>query len=269
MSITHSFAILAAHPFMWNVLLLGVAIAVMTAPLGCFVLWQRMHYVGDALAHATLLGVVLAVALDMPIFIGVFALCCFIALSTSLLQTSSRFSSEGLVALAAYMALALALVIISLYPSRLTSVLNFVFGDILAVSHQDIAGMYVGAFLVCLWSLKRFKAFTLYAVSPELAFSAGYNVRKLRLEFMLILALAIALAIKVVGVLLMSALLIIPAHIGRIFAKTPGQMYIATLIASIVSVIIGVASSLLWDIPTSPAIIVAASALFCIFANKR
>jgi len=258
-----------AHPFLWNVMLVGVAMALLTAPLGCFVLWQRLHYVGDALAHATLLGVVLGVWLDIPVFIGVFALCALIAVATGWMQKSERFSTEGLIALSAYVALALSLVLISLFPEKFSSLLGFVFGDILAVNYRDIAWMMLGVLLVAVWCWRRFRAFTLFSIHPELAFVAGYSIRSLRIEFLLVLALSIAITIKVIGVLLMSALLIIPPHIGRIFAKNPGQMCVYTLIASLVSVLMGIMASLLYDVPTAPAIIVAAGGLFLLLSRVR
>jgi zinc transport system permease protein len=263
------FLTILLEPFFLTALAAGLGVALLTAPLGCFVLWQRLNYFGDALAHSTLLGLVLSIWLDLPAMVGVIILCLAMALLIGVLQRSNKFSMEGLVGLISHSALAIGLMLTALFPHHLSSVFSLMFGDILAVDSHDV--LWIGMGIICLgiWLYSRFEIATLFCIDPDLAAASPQHLPRIRLELLLLLAAVVALSIKIVGVLLMAAMLIIPPHIGRVFAKTPLSMMVFSIISALLSVVLGLLASALWDTPAGPSIISASTVLFVLAAFLR
>jgi len=248
--------------FVWRALLGGIGITLVAGPLGCFIVWRRMAYFGDTLAHSALLGVALGFLFSLNINLSIIIVCLIIALSLFLLQEQKRLATDTLLGILAHSALALGLVTITFLPGIRTDLLSYLFGEILAITIEDLYRIYIGNSIVFALLFTIWHPLLSMTVHEELARIEGIAIARTRLIFMLIIALVIAIAMKIVGVLLITSLLIIPASTARYFAKTPEQMaWIASLIGSI-AVIIGVISSLWWDLPTSPAIVIAATCLF-------
>ncbi|MFK7745129.1 MAG: metal ABC transporter permease [Roseobacter sp.] len=249
--------------FMVRAALAGLGVAIAAAPLGCFVVWRRFAYIGDATAHASILGVAIALAMDVPIFGGVL----FIALGVAVLLTTlsgRNLGSDALLGVIAHSALALGLVAVSFLPNVRVDLMGYLVGDILAVSVADLAVIWGGAAIVLGMVCWRWSALLATTLSADLAQAAG--LRPQREQFMLTLALAVmvAVAIKVVGALLIGALLIIPAAAARPLAKTPEAMAVyATLIATC-SALGGLMLSFSLDTPTGPTIVVTAAMFFVI-----
>ena len=250
--------------FFIRALVAGIGVAIVVAPLGCFVVWRRLAYFGDTLSHAALLGVAMAFLLDLNITISVFLVCAGVALALVLLQRHASLSSDSLLGLLAHSSLALGLVALAFMTWVRMDLLGFLFGDILAVSRSDITIIYIGgaAVLLVLWLIWD----TLFAatVNHELAEAEGLNPQRSNLVFMLLMATVIAISMKIVGVLLITALLIIPAATARRFATGPEQMAIVAAVVGIASVIAGLFGSLSWDTPSGPSIVVAGLVLFLI-----
>jgi zinc transport system permease protein len=248
--------------FFLRAILAGVGVALVAGPLGCFIVWRRMAYFGDTLSHAALLGVALAFLLEINITLAVFAVCTIISLLLLTLQKRGGLSSDALLGLLAHSSLALGLVCLAFMTWVRMDLMGFLFGDILSVSRLDIGLIYGGGaavlgVLVMIWQ-------PLFAatVSADLAEAEGLKPARANLIFMVLMATVIAIAMKIVGVLLITALLIIPAATARRLATGPEQMAVLAAIAGAVAVLAGLFGSLEFDTPSGPSIVVAAMLLF-------
>ena len=252
--------------FMINALLAGLGLALVAGPLGCVVIWRRMAYFGDTLAHSALLGVALAVSVDVMPVIGVVITGVGIAAVLFWLEKNREFSTDTLLGILSHSALALGLIVLSIAQTRGSGIdlMAYLFGDILAVSRMELIWIYISAMVILSLFAYLWRPLLSISVHEELARTDGVSVSKTRFIFMLLLALTIAVAIKVVGILLITALLIIPAASARLFSSTPIQMVLLSVGFAISSVIFGLISSLYWDVPTGPAIVVAAAIVFFI-----
>jgi len=248
--------------FFVRALIAGVGVAVVAGPLGCFIIWRRLAYFGDTLSHSALLGVALALLFDTNITVAVFGVSAAVALSLMLLQRSATLSSDSLLGLLAHSSLALGLVVLAFMSWVRVDLMGFLFGDILAVSNTDIAMIYAGGLIVIVTLVLIWRSLFAATVNLDLAAAEGLNPTRANIIFMLLMALVIAIAMKIVGVLLITALLIIPAATARRFARGPEQMAILAAVIGATAVIVGLFGSLEWDTPSGPSIVVAALALF-------
>ena len=248
--------------FFVRALLGGIGVALIAGPLGCFVVWRRMAYFGDALAHSALLGVALGLMLSIEPVLGVLAAGIVLAVAFTLLQRQQRFAADTVLGLLAHSALALGLVALGLMENLRVDLLGYLFGDVLALSWSDVATIYGGAALVLLALLFIWRRLLAVTVEPELAQADGIDPLLVRLAFSLLLAIVVAMAMQVVGVLLITALLIIPAAAARRFASTPEQMAVLAAGAGVLSVALGLGGSLSFDTASGPSIVVAAMVLF-------
>ncbi|MAY62042.1 MAG: hypothetical protein CML29_07505 [Rhizobiales bacterium] len=248
--------------FFVRALLAGIGMAAVAGPLGCFIVWRRLAYYGDTLAHAALLGVALAFLLEINITLAVFAVAAFVSLALLALERRAGLSSDALLGILSHASLALGLVVLSTMAWLRVDLMGLLFGDILSVSRTDVAMIWLGGaavLAVLAWIWRPLFAAT---VSPELAEAEGMDVTKANLVFMVLMAIVIAIAMKIVGVLLITAMLVIPAATARRFATGPEQMAILAGIFGVASVCLGLGASRLWDPQSGPAIVVAALCLF-------
>jgi zinc transport system permease protein len=250
--------------FVLYALAAGIALALVVGPLGSVVVWRRMAYFGDTLAHAALLGVALAVAADQLPMAGVTIIGVLIAVVLFWLEKQRELSTDTLLGILSHSALALGLIVLSVIQSQGFNInlMSYLFGDLLAVDPSDLVLMYGSVAIILLVFSRILSPLISMSVNEELARVDGVAVEKIRFVFMILLALVIAIALKVVGILLITALLIIPAATARLFSKSPKQMVLMSVLMAIVAVVLGLYSSLNWDFPTGPAIVVSSSLLF-------
>lgn len=250
--------------FFIRALIAGIGVALIAGPLGCFIVWRRLSYFGDTLAHAALLGVALAFLLQINITFTVFLVSATVAVLLLLLQKKASLSSDALLGLLSHSALALGLVVLAFMSSVRIDLMGLLFGDILSVSKADIATIYGGGLAVLMVLFVIWKQLFAATVSSELAEAEGMRPDIANIAFMLLMAMVIAIAMKIVGVLLITALLIVPAATARRFASGPEQMAVLSALIGAVAVVGGLSGSLRWDTPSGPSIVVAALALFII-----
>ncbi len=257
-------AALWTDSFVLYALAAGIALALVAGPLGSVVVWRRMAYFGDTLAHAALLGVALAVAADKLPMVGVGIIGVLIAVLLFWLEKQRELSTDTLLGILSHSALALGLIVLSVIQAQGFNInlMSYLFGDLLAVDQSDLMLIYGSVVLILLVFSQILSPLISISVNEELARVDGVAVEKVRFVFMILLALVIAVALKVVGILLITALLIIPAATARLFSKSPKQMVLMSVMVSVVAVVLGLFSSLSWDFPTGPAIVVSASFLF-------
>lgn len=248
--------------FFIRALLAGIGVALVAGPLGCFIVWRRLAYFGDTLSHAALLGVALALLLELNITAAVFAVSALVSVLLLALQRRAVLSSDALLGLLSHSALAIGLVVLAFMTWVRVDLMSFLFGDILAVSKTDLAVIWVGGIAVLAVLAWIWRPLFAATVNREIAEAEGQQPDRVELVFMLLMASVIAIALKIVGVLLITAMLIIPAATARRLASTPERMAVLASAAGMVSAVGGLYGSLAWDTPAGPSIVVAAVVLF-------
>jgi|TARA_B110000967_G_C18835091_1_gene536211 zinc transport system permease protein len=255
--------------FLLYALLGGLGVALVAGPLGCFVVWRRMAYFGDTLAHSALLGVSLGVLLDINLSITVTAVPLLMALGLVYLEQRGFLSLDTLLGILSHSALAAGLLVIALLPDVRVDLMSLLFGDLLSVTVADLWVIYgVAAVVLFMLGMLWTKLINI-TVDPELAAVEGTNVALVRTALMLITALVIAIAMKIVGVLLITALLIIPAATARNISQTPERMAVAASIIAMCTVVMGLTMSWYTDAPAGPAIVISAALLFTLSLGAR
>jgi len=247
--------------FMTRATLAGVGVAFAAAPLGCFVVWRRMAYFGDATAHAAILGVALSLTFQMSIFTGALAVALIMALAVTLLA-GRGYAMDTLLGVMAHSALAFGLVAVSFLSGVRIDLMAYLFGDILAVSRADLAVIWGGAALVVALIAWRWSRLLTATLNEELAYASGFDPKREQLVLTLSLAVTVAVAIKVVGVLLIAAMLIIPAAAARNLARSPESMAAIAAAIGAVSAIAGLRAAYVFDTPAGPSIVCVAAVLF-------
>lgn len=253
--------------FLLRALLAGIGIALIAGPLGVFIVWRRMAYFGEALSHSALLGVALGVLLErighhIPFNLSILLVCLLIAAMIALLQSHPTLSTDTALGILSHSALALGLIIITLIGGVRIDLMGILFGDVLASSWDDVIWIYsVGVVVLSLlaWLWKPLLSITVHA---GLAHIEGVPVARVRILFMLLVALFVATAFKIVGALLITALMIIPAAAARPLAKNPLQMVLIASGFGVLSVILGLFASFQWDLPSGPAMVLVAAFIF-------
>ena len=247
----------------------GLAVALVSGPMGAFVVWRRMAFFGDTLAHGALLGAALGLALDISLYLAVVAVCLGLAGALTALQHQQQLASDTLLGIVAHTTLALGVIAISLQEGIQVDLFAYLFGDLLAVGWQDALALWAGAILILLLMLWQWRSLLSITVSEELAQVEGVAVQRTRLLLMLLLALLIAGAIRTVGVLLITSLLVIPAASARRLTHTPAQMAAVASVLGTLAVLAGLAVSWFANTPVGPSIVVAASSLFVLTLLRK
>ena len=259
--------------FLFRAVLAGLAVALVAGPLGAFVVWRRMAYFGGALSHTALLGVALGFLLGLAPGLGVAFVVVVAALMLGALNGArsqvGSLSLDTLLGIVAHGALAAGLIVTATLGGVRVDLMAYLFGDILAVGWLDVAGLWGGALGILVALAALWRPLLSATVHADLAFVEGVNVRRVELVFMLMLALVVALAMKVVGILLVTAMLVVPAATARAFARTPEVMAGLAVGIGALSVGLGLWGSFVYDAPAGPAIVMAASVLFAVSRLKR
>ncbi len=254
--------------FLIRAALAGLGVALAAAPLGCFVVWRRMAYFGDATAHAAVLGVALSLAFSMSVFAGVLAVAAAMALTVTALHERGLAMDTSLGVLS-HGGLAIGLIAVSLLDGVRVDLMGYLFGDILAVNRVDLAVIWGGALLVLVLLALRWSALLTATLNPDLAFAGGIQPKREQLVLTLGLAVVVAVAIKVVGALLITALLIIPAAAARPLARTPEAMAVTAALIGGGSALAGLSLSYHADTPAGPSIVAAALVAFALAMMAR
>ncbi len=250
--------------FFTRAMLAGIGVALVAGPLGCFIVWRRLAYFGDTLSHAALLGVALGLLLKVNLVLAVFVVCVLVSMALLLLQRLATLSADALLGLLAHSSLAIGLVALSAMSWVRVDLMGFLFGDILAVSRTDIAVIWIGGAIVLGVLALIWRPLFAATVNAELAKAEGLHPDRANFIFMLLMATVIAISMKLVGVLLITAMLIIPAATARRFASGPEQMALVSAGAGCIAVAGGLFGSLHFDTPSGPSIVVAALVLFIV-----
>ena len=254
--------------FLTRALVAGLLVALATGPLGCFVVWRRMAYFGDATSHAAILGVALALAFQLSIFAGTLVVALVMAMVVSVLA-GRGWAMDTTLGVLAHSALAFGLVAVSFLPGVRVDLDAYLFGDILAVSRMDLAVIAVGTLGVLALLVWRWQALLTVTLSEDLGHAAGLSPARERMALTIALAVVVAVALKIVGALLIAAMLIIPAAAARTLSRSPEGMALWAIALGGLSVWGGLRLSLAQDTPSGPSIVVVAALLFALSALVR
>ena len=245
-------------------LLGGIGMAIVGGPLGCFVVWRRMAYFSDTLAHSALLGVALGFLLGVNLSIGITLICIALAVTIVFLQEQKKLASDTLLGIISHTALSAGLVVLAFLETLRVDLMAYLFGDILAITQIDLIFIYIGAASVLIALMFIWRPLLALTLHEELARAEGAPVFRIRLVFTLLLAIVIAIGMKIIGILLITSLLIIPAAAARRFSRTPEFMAATASLIGCLSVLLGLLGSIQFDTPSCPSVGVAAFVFFLI-----
>ena len=248
-------------PFILRGLLAGMAVALVTGTVGCFVVWRRMSYFGDSLAHASLLGVALGVLIGIGANAGIVFTSLLFGFLLLWLQQSKDLPTDTLLGVLSHFALSISIIIISLNKIKI-DLHSFLFGDILTVTSNDLWWMYLGGIIVLILVFLNWSSLILVTIDEDLAKAEGINPLFVNLLLTTILTIVVAISVKIIGILLITSMLIIPAAASRRLVNSPESMALLATVFGILSVILGIFLSVEIDTPSGPTIVVVSSFLF-------
>ena len=248
-------------PFIIRGILAGIAVALISGLVGCFVVWRRMSYYGESIAHSSLLGVGLGILMGIGINLGVIFTCLLFGILFLWLQQSKVLSSDTLLGVLAHLALSVGVIVISMNRVKI-DIHSFLFGDILTVTQNDLWGMYLAVLVVVIIICLNWSSLLLVTIDEDLAKAEGVNPLFINLLLTSILTIVVAVSIQIIGLLLITSMLIIPAAALRRLVNSPETMAVVATVIGILSVIIGIFLSIEIDAPSGPSIVVVSAILF-------
>lgn len=257
-----SILVLLSTDFVLYALAAGIALAVVAGPLGSFIVWRRMSYFGDTLAHSALLGIAIGLLTDSNPQLSIIVSCLLFAFILTLLDRKPSLSTDTLLGILAHSSLALGIVVLALADSVRVDLEAYLFGALLTISSADLIWILAVVILVACALYRFWNELVSITVHAELAEIEGTNIKRLNLILVMLIALTIAVSMKIVGVLLVTSLLIIPPAAARQLAETPEQMAVKASCIGILSVISGLGSAFYFNVPVGPAIVVVATLIF-------
>lgn len=249
--------------------LTGILLSFITAPLGAFVVWRKMAYFGDTLAHSALLGVALGIFLNIDPYLSILILTVILAVVMVWLESNTQYSVDTILGIIAHSCLSLGVVTVGLLQNVRVDLMGYLFGDLLAVTFEDLRVIAIGVILVLSVLIYLWKPLISTTVSPELAQVEGINIRRMRFILMILTALTIALSMKFVGALIITSLLIIPAATARRFARTPEMMAVIAVFVSMIAVSMGLTLSAFYNTAAGPSVVICSACLFLLSLIKK
>ena len=242
--------------FIVRAIIAGIGIALVTGPLGCFVVWRRLYFFGDTLAHSALLGVLISITLDINVSLTIFVVASLVAILLLRLERTTNLAGDSLLGLISHSSLAIGLVILGFLSFIRFDVMGVLFGDILSVNSNDLLVIWIGGALILVVLSYIWKPLFASTVNYELAEAEGMKPERVNAIFTILLAALIAISIKMIGVLLITGLLIIPTAMARNLSDNPRQMVILSIIGGLLSVLIGLYASFEINTSSGPSIVV-------------
>ena len=250
--------------FIYRALIASIGVSIIAGSLGCFVIWKRLSYFSDSISHSALLGVALGLATGVGINFGLVIVGGLFATLIVFLQQKDFWSSDAVLGIFSHISLSLGIVVLGFIGDQNTDYFSYLFGDILSITPKDIYWIFSVMAVVIFVLFINWKKLLLLTLNEELAKAEGVNKIFYELLFMFLIALAVSVSVQIVGVLLITSLLIIPPAIARVFSNSPISMIFSSMIISIISVLLGLYSSITFDLATGPAIVITLGFFFLI-----
>tara|TARA_Y100000768_G_scaffold387950_1_gene381143 strand:- start:2023 stop:2814 length:792 start_codon:yes stop_codon:yes gene_type:complete len=249
--------------YILNALYAGICVSIIGGGLGCFVIWKRMAYFGDSLSHSSLLGIALGIAVGINTTIGTFFICCLFAGLLVYLQNKRILSNDTLLGILAHSSLSIGIVSISLLEKRV-NLDSYLFGDILTVTSNELVWFFIATIFVITVLYFIWQKLVLLTIDENIAKSEKVNTNVIWAVFLTLLIIFVATCVKIVGILLVTSMLIIPAASARQISKSPLQMAVFSSSIGVLSVVLGLFLSIFFDTPTGPTVIMTLVIIFVI-----
>jgi zinc transport system permease protein len=250
--------------FLLRALVGGFGVALIAGPFGSFVVWRRLAYFGETLAHSAVLGIAFGFLLQIDLTLGILVTCQVLALLLFLSQRQRLLASDTLLGILSHGSLSVGLVVLAFMEGIRVDLVAYLFGDILAIGMSDLGWIFGGGGLAIAGLLWLWRPLLAITIHEDLARVEGVAVDRTNWLFMALMALTVAVMMKVVGLLLVVSLLIIPAATARRFASNPEFMAVLASMIGCLAVAGGLYGSFTWDTPAGPSVVVAASILFAV-----
>jgi len=250
--------------FMLRSVIAGLIMVTIAAPMGCLMVWQRLAFLSDTLGHAAVLGVGLGLLLEVTPIFGVLAVALLIVFALNRVNSFNTALSETTLAIISHTGLAGGIILVGLLPSQSVNLEAILFGDLLATTTVDLILLLVTTVLLLLVLRHHWRSFVAVSVSREIAQAEGVEVRKIQLLMYIMIALLVAVMMKVMGVLLIAAMLVIPTTSARLFSRSPEQMVLISGLYGLGALVGGITTSFHLDWQTGPAIVVSATFLLLV-----
>ena len=251
------------EPFLVKALIAGILVALIAGCMGCFVVWRRMAYFSDSLAHSALLGIAMGVMLDVNHNLSVMVSCICFAFFLIWLQRKKVFATDTLLGILAHGSLAVGVITITLLEQRM-DLHSYLFGDILTVGDEQLWWLFIGGGFVLIALSLNWSSLILMTIHEDLAMAESVRVSRLEILLMLLMTIVVAVSIKIVGILLIASMLIIAPAAARQLSRSPESMAIFACLIGIIAVVSGVYFSFEFDTPSGPTIVAALAAIFAI-----
>ncbi|MCB1755233.1 MAG: metal ABC transporter permease [Gammaproteobacteria bacterium] len=248
--------------FILRALAAGIGIALVASSLGCFVVWRRMAYFGDSLAHSALLGIALGLMTGINLNLGILIVCALFAAALIWMQQKQVLATDTLLGILAHASLSIGMVVISFMGYPGFDLHSYLFGDILTVQPQDLWWIFGGGVVVLVLLVFYWSSLTLMTISEDIARAEGVNTFIANLVLMSLMTIVVSISIRIVGILLVTSMLIIPAATARQWANSPEAMAIIASVFGVIAVIAGLLTSMFLDTPSGPSIVTAAALVF-------
>lgn len=250
--------------FMIRALVGGFGVALISGPFGSFVVWRRLAYFGETLAHSAMLGIAFGFLLQINLTLGILVTCQVLALLLFFSQRQRLLASDTLLGILSHGSLSVGLVVLAFMEDVRVDLIAYLFGDILAIGATDLGWIFGGGGLALAGLIWLWKPLLAITIHEDLARVEGVAVDRINWFFLALMALTVAVMMKVVGLLLVVSLLIIPAATARRFAASPEIMAVLASMIGCLAVVGGIYGSFTWDTPAGPSVVVAACLLFVI-----
>ena len=264
-----NFLDLLSYGFIQRALLAGVISGALLAILGVYVSLRKMAFFSEGIAHASLAGVAIGILLQGEPMIWATIYSILFATAIYYLEKKTRLSADSLIGILFTSSLALGVLLINLKSGYQPDLLSYLFGNILTIRAFDLIAIAIIATLTATILFAKQKQFLLLALNKEMAAVAGLNTELLSYAMYVLLALAVVLGIKVLGIVLVSALLIIPTATAKLFSSNVKSLFTMSVVYAEIAVMIGLAASFLLDLPSGSCIILTGTAIFmCVFLVK-
>lgn len=258
------------YPFMQRAVLAGILLAGLLSYLGVFVVIRKMSFFSDGIAHASLAGVAAGVLLSANPLVTALISSFIFAVGMFYLERKSGLASDTVIGLMFTSGMALGVLLISFKSGYQPELIGFLFGNILTIRRSDLILIVVLSFVIGVFLFVFRRPITLLALDREMAYLAGVNADLLQLAMYVVLALSVVLGIKILGIILVSALLIIPVSISKLISRSFRHLVIWSLLLSEVIVLAGLIISYLFDLPAGAIIVLTGTVLFfLVFILRR
>jgi zinc transport system permease protein len=247
--------------FLWRAVFAGLIMVAIAAPMGCLMVWQRLAFLGDTLGHAAVMGVGIGLLLQVKPIFGVLVVALVLVFSLSRVNSFNNALSETTLAIISHTGLAGGIILVSLLPAPTVNLESILFGDLLATTVSDLLSLLLTTVLLLLILWRYWGSFVAVSVSREIAQAEGIEVRRVQFLIYIMIALLVAVMMKVMGVLLIAAMLVIPTASARLFSRSPEQMVYFSGLYGLAALGGGITGSFHFDWQTGPAIVVSATLL--------